>query len=367
MDFQSVNLLNVQINIFSGNLFPMTADDSRFSIGWKIYSIITWSINISMNILFFFGFTKVSKEKVISDGMIGIVILVEVCFIFTRIYACRDLVVQFIKKINDILRVQDETMKCIVMATLKLMHSPLKFYWMSSMITVTMWTGMPLIMIFKKNSFFYEDYRLPFVITEQPFSMKIFALGSLCQMLSSIIIIMKKAAADIYMMHLVLLMTAQYRYVAVKLRKVFQKKNLQEGKIHSRKKLSSGKIDSWTEREMKSIYSHQSTIMELSLILKKFLSLNFSLIYISTILRFSFIGVILTSNVSTKITDMAFHEKWYQFGSSIKRSFILMILSNNLKCEIALIKRFNLSLPSFMTVIKQAYSITLLCLKIIKK
>lgn len=262
MDFQSVNLLNVQINIFSGNLFPMTADDSRFSIGWKIYSTITWLINISMNILFFFGFTKVSKEKVISDGMIGIVILVEVYFIFTRIHACRDLIVQFIKKINDILRVQDETMKCIVMATLKLTHSPLKFYWMSSMITVTMWTAMPLIMIFRKDSFFYEDYRLPFVITEQPFSNKIFVLGSLCQMISSIIIIMKKAAADIYMMHLVLLMTAQYRYVAVKLRKVFQKKNLQESKIHSRKKLSSEKIDLWTEREMKSIYSRQSTIME---------------------------------------------------------------------------------------------------------
>jgi len=46
----------------------------------------------------------------------------------------------------------------------------------------------------------------------------------------------------------------------------------------------------------------------------------------------------------------AFHEKWYQFGPSVKRTFMLMILSNNLECKLSTCDKFNLSLPSFMTV-----------------
>jgi len=34
----------------------------------------------------------------------------------------------------------------------------------------------------------------------------------------------------------------------------------------------------------------------------------------------------------------------------MKRIFILLIMSNNLECRIAAIGKFNLSLPSFMTV-----------------
>lgn len=47
---------------------------------------------------------------------------------------------------------------------------------------------------------------------------------------------------------------------------------------------------------------------------------------------------------------MAFHENWYRFEISVKRIFILMILSNSLECKLAAFDKFNLSLPSFMTV-----------------
>lgn len=50
------------------------------------------------------------------------------------------------------------------------------------------------------------------------------------------------------------------------------------------------------------------------------------------------------------MTDMAFHENWYEFGPSIKRTFMLMILSNNLECKLTRCEKLNLSLPSFMTV-----------------
>lgn len=50
------------------------------------------------------------------------------------------------------------------------------------------------------------------------------------------------------------------------------------------------------------------------------------------------------------MTDEAFHEKWYQFGPSVKRTFMLIILGNNLGCKLSMCDKFNLSLPSFMTV-----------------
>lgn len=50
------------------------------------------------------------------------------------------------------------------------------------------------------------------------------------------------------------------------------------------------------------------------------------------------------------MTDMAFHENWYEFEVPVKRTFLLIILSNKLECKLAAFEKFNLSLPSFMTV-----------------
>jgi len=53
---------------------------------------------------------------------------------------------------------------------------------------------------------------------------------------------------------------------------------------------------------------------------------------------------------SIEITDKSFNGNWYQFGLPIKRIFMLLMMTNNVECKIAAIEKFNLSLPSFMTV-----------------
>jgi len=262
MDFKSVNPLNVRINLISGNLFPMTTDNSQFSIGWKIYSTVIWLIISVIIIAFFSGFIMVSKKKAISDGMIGTVFVIEVFFMVMRIHSRRDLVIQLIQNMNDILRVQDETMKCVVMDSLKLMHSPFKFYYMSGVITVVIWIVMPLSVAFKKNSFVYEDYRLPFAVSKQPFSMEIFLLGSLLLTFCSVYVIGKKVAMDIYMLNFVMLMTAQYRYIAVKLERLFRKKNLQDKHVNFQTDPWYFGTDLWTESEMKAICRHHNTVIQ---------------------------------------------------------------------------------------------------------
>lgn len=244
--------------MLSGNLFPMATDNSRFSIGWKIYSTVVWLMILTIVIAFLFGFNMVSKMKAISDGMIGTVFIIEVFFMVVCIHTRRDLIVQLIRNMNDLLRIQDATMRCVVMASLKLMHSPFKFYWLSGVTTVTIWIGMPLTAVFRKRSFFYEDYRLPFAISKQPFSTEIFLFGGLLLLLCSVYIIIKKAAVDIYMLNFVMLMTAQYRYIAVKLDKLFREKNSQDKCDNSQKK----KTDLWAEIEMKAICRHHNTVVQ---------------------------------------------------------------------------------------------------------
>lgn len=53
---------------------------------------------------------------------------------------------------------------------------------------------------------------------------------------------------------------------------------------------------------------------------------------------------------SMEMTDKAFHEDWYQFDTSIKRTFMLVIIASNLELKLSTFEKFNLSLPSFMAV-----------------
>lgn len=88
--------------------------------------------------------------------------------------------------------------------------------------------------------------------------MDIFLLGGVLLAFTSVYVIVKKAAVDIYMLNFVMLMTAQYRYVALKLKKIFREGNSQD---KYDKKESHPEKDSWAETEMKAICRHFSTVV----------------------------------------------------------------------------------------------------------
>ncbi|XP_012234078.1 odorant receptor 49a-like [Linepithema humile] len=400
MDFQNVNPLNVRLNLISGNLLPLTSDDSDFSITWKLYGICTWLIEVIQIIVLIPGMVLAPWEKVLRDGTVTSVLTVEVFFMITRIYSRRKLTTQLIQRLNDILRVADKTMKCIVTTTLKPMEFPLKFYWISGWSSVFAWSCTPFLLILEKASFLYEDYRMPVVFSKQPFSTEIFLLGNIFMLFGNMYIFIKKVGLDVYMIHLVLLITAQYRYISARLVAIFQEESLRN-KFNESSRIYPSEIDRSAEKEMKMICQHYRTVIHLSLTLKKLLSLNFSLIYVNSVFRFCFIGIMVRTvadttgsttfvdglsifmyacgsivqfyvlcfsvqqllDASTEITKKAFHEKWYHYGPSIRRTFMMMILANNLECKVAACDKFNLSLPSFMTIMNQSYSICLLLLR----
>ncbi|GAB1859244.1 Odorant receptor [Camponotus japonicus] len=396
MDIQKVNPLNVRLNMISGNLLPMTAKNSSFPVLWRIYSFLVWSLEIVQTCIIIPGCMFVPREKALKDGLVAIVVTIEVVFLVVQIHARRELMQRLIQKLNNLLRIEDKMMESAVMATLKPMKIPLRFYWMAGMVSIIIWSGVPFTLIFRRDTFFYVDYRMPIAYTKEPFSTDIFVIGSFIIMISSMYIFTKKVSVDSYMINLILLITAQYKYIALKLAMIFDDDISQTNHDSSNEKKHYSKNYD-TEKQMKSLCQHHNAVIRLTLMLRKLLSLNFSLIYVISILRFCGIAIMVISIPSTtsleaslivmyasggivqlyiicscvqqlldasiEITDKAFHEQWYRFGASIKRMFMFMIMSNNLELKLSTFEKYNLSLPSFMVILNQSYSIALLLFK----
>ncbi|EGI70935.1 hypothetical protein G5I_00257 [Acromyrmex echinatior] len=296
MDFQNVNSLNVRLNLFSGNLLPMVNHDSSFSFFWKLYSALFWIIQFIMTIAMVPGCIYVPIEKALKDSTVCFIVFIEMFFLILRIRARKNLIYQLIQKLNKILQTADEIMKDVVTTTLKPVKTPLNFYLSAGVISIIAWGCLPFVLIFEKNLFCYEDYRIPAAFTKQPFSLKIFVLGSLFVIISAVCIFLKKASVDVYMVHLVLMITAQYRYIAVKMAVIFQ----DEGRDDESQKIHFSELDRKKEKEIRTLCRHHNDVIYISLLLKELLSLNFSLIYVNSVFRFCFIGIMLSS-VSNKL------------------------------------------------------------------
>ncbi|KAL6427625.1 hypothetical protein ACFW04_008830 [Cataglyphis niger] len=397
MDIQNINPLNVRLNMISGNLLPMTAKNSSFPALWKIYSSLVWLLGLVQTCITIPGCIFVPKEKALKDGLVAIVVTIEVVFLVVQIHARRRLMQRLIEKLNNLLCVEDEMMKSAVMATLKPIKIPLKFYWIAGIVSIIIWSGVPFLLVLQRDTFFFVDYRMPIAYTKEPFSASIFVFGSFIIMTSSMYIFTKKVSVDSYMINLILLITAQYKYIALKLSMIFHDEISQFDHDSSNQKKHYSKANYDAEERMKSLCRHHNMVIRVTIILRKLLSLNFSLIYVISILRFCGIAIMLISipsisllegslivmyasggivqlyiicscvqkllDASVQITDQAFNEGWYRFGASIKRTFILLIMANNLELKLSTFEKYNLSLPSFMAILNQSYSIALILLK----
>ncbi|XP_025265933.1 odorant receptor 67c-like [Camponotus floridanus] len=393
INFQNVNILNNRANMLSGNLFLVAADSLRFPLLWRIHSAVVWLIQLIYTIALLTGIIVTPKEKALKDGTVAVVVIIESCFLLTRIYVNKKLMLSLIQKMDDLLQTTDDIMEDIVKTTLKPIIMPFVIYGAAGIISITIWTSQPILLAFEKTTFFYVDYNLPAAFSPEPFSIGVLIFSIVFMTIASVYSFLKKYSVDIYMIHLVLMLTAQYRYIAIKLSLLFQdSKNRNESRTghHSM-------TDRWAKKELRALCRHQNTVLHISFLLRKLLSVNFSLLYINSVFRFCFIGILMSSvpymtfmegisvlsftmgsimqffllcssvqtlsDASIKVTDKAFDEAWYQFGSSMKRTFLLLIMANNLECKIAAIDKFNLSLPSFMTIMNQSYSIALLFLR----
>jgi len=257
MDFQSINSLNVRLNLLSGNLLPMT-DNSSFSIFWRIYSAFVWLIELIYTVTLIPACFLVPKEKALTDGVLTIVITVEAGFIIMRIHAQTTLVQQLIKKLNETLNIKDENMRNIVITNIKPLETPFKLYLMLGTFSVSVWCCMSFSLIFEKNTFYYWDFRTPAVYSKQPFSVGVFLLGNVISLISNIYIFLKKISVDVYTTFLISLITAQYQYITSRLVLLFQSSNRQDNSIFPENNF---RVDFLAEKEIKSLCRQHNNII----------------------------------------------------------------------------------------------------------
>lgn len=262
MDFQNVNPLDVRLNIMSGNLLPMTSDENAsFPILWRAYSALIWLFMLILNTAVIFGCAKVSTEKVLGDGVICLLYSTEMFVKIMILYARKRRVGRLIGHINDILRVADDTMKDVVRSTLQPIETSLRLYCLGGVVAIIIWSNIPLMSLFKQDVFYYEDYRLPAAIFSQPLSPGNFLLGNIIQSILSVYIFVKTIAADVYMVHMMLITTAQYRYVALKIAMIFRdedERNVDGGHNASSKTDSSER----KRRQMRTLCRHHNTLIQ---------------------------------------------------------------------------------------------------------
>ncbi|KMQ88418.1 odorant receptor 170 [Lasius niger] len=257
INFQNVNLLNSRANMLSGNLLPMAGDDS-FPIFWRIYRAIVWSIELIHAIALIAGIIVTPKEKALKDGIISVVVIIEASFLLTSIYARKKLTMQVIQKMNDILRTADGIMEDIVKTTLKPIILPFIIYGVASVISVTIWTIHPIVLVFKKTTFFYVDYNLPAAFSPEPFSVSVLIPSTIIMTMGGVYLFLRKYSLDVYMMHLVLMLTAQYRYTAKKLSLLFQYPQNDSNNVRKNSHLVT---DEWLERELRTLCRHQNNVL----------------------------------------------------------------------------------------------------------
>jgi len=258
MNFQNVNSLNMNLNKLSGNLLPMTDRGSSFTLFWKLYGIFVTVIQLLMTIVLICGCIHVSRSRFVHDGMIVLSTTGEVMFMTIQIHVRQDLVRQLIRRFNSILQDVDENLRNIVRRMFKATQVPLAFYAIAGAISAILWTTLPLLTFEKKSVYWNEDYKIPSFFPNEPYSRRTFILCYLLLASTSVYRFLRKVSVDVYMIHLVLLLTAQYRYIRVKTAMIFREGTEQE---HVQEK-SSSEVNRTQERKMIELCRYHNAVIE---------------------------------------------------------------------------------------------------------
>ena len=125
---------------------------------------------------------------------------------------------------NYLLVVEDETLRDVTIGTVKPLEKPLRIYIIASVGSLMIWASLPLAKTFRKNEFYYTDYQVPAVISNEPFPIGVFIGGVVLQIFGSAYTLLRKISLDLYTMHLILLITAQYKYLRIKFATILEQK-----------------------------------------------------------------------------------------------------------------------------------------------
>ncbi|XP_046823040.1 uncharacterized protein LOC124425958 [Vespa crabro] len=253
INFQNINRLNVLANFFSGNVLPITSDGSELSLLSKLYAIFTWIIVLIYTSGCVIGIFRVPKEYALKESTVNLIIILEIFFNLFHMYRQRNLLKRLIGNYNFLFSVDNDLLKTIVVTYVGPVEKMLKFYTITEVSTVVLWVSTGFITFFQKEEFVHEDYVLPISFSEESISRNVYIINVIIEIFGSFYVILKKVSTDIYTLHLILLLTSQYKYMRIKFGMVFRRK---DNSLKS-KYLS----DHVIEKELDSLFHHHSVVV----------------------------------------------------------------------------------------------------------
>ncbi|KAK1125362.1 hypothetical protein K0M31_005732 [Melipona bicolor] len=206
------------------------------------------------------GLFCVPREKALKDGTVNAVVSLETITLIIYLHCHKKLLRGLIEKLNHLIE-DNETLQDVTVNIVKPIEKPLIIYTIANTTAVIVWIALPFLEIFRKNEFYYSDYRMPNVLSKEPFSVNIFIAGIILQMFGGVYTIVRKISLDLYTMHFIFLMTAQYKYLRIKFTTIFQKETEALGSSYNN-------IIKWSENEMtigeemRLLTRHYETVVE---------------------------------------------------------------------------------------------------------
>ncbi|XP_029035125.2 uncharacterized protein LOC114872255 isoform X4 [Osmia bicornis bicornis] len=393
MNFLTLSRLNAFMNIISGNMLPVTSKKTNLPINLKIYWVIVWMIQLSYLTACILGIHYVPTENSLKDSTVAMAVTVEAITLSVYMNSRKNLLRQLIEQLNETLKEGDEMLRTITMETVNPLQKVLKMYTIGSIGSVNIWILLQFVKMTRKE-FYYVDYRVPAVFSAEPFSINVFLAGGMLVCMGSTYAIAKKVSLDLYMIHLVRLMTAQYKYLRIRFAMILRHnlKNVEEDVWQS----VPWKEEQNVKQEMRMLTCHYESIIKMATILKKVLAPNIGVLYINNVFRFSFLSIMFVMASATEmekylimsysigaliqlymlcfsiqelfeasiaVADDAFYEKWCVYDTSLLRATAIMTFGSKLECKLSSVRSIDLTLPSFMSILNQAYSMCLLFLK----
>ncbi|XP_015434711.1 PREDICTED: odorant receptor 85b-like [Dufourea novaeangliae] len=364
-------------------MLPTTSEKIRTPGIMKFYVLFVWTIVLACLSATLYGMVHVPNDKMLKDSTVYTMVSFESILLVVYLHNQKKSLRRLIETLNCLFDIDDKTIRIATTRLVTPFEKPMKIYVIASVGAVIVWTFLPLMEIFHRNQFYYEDYQIPMGVSREPFSTGIFIGGIAFQIVGCMYTTVRKASVDIYTMHIILLMTAQYKYLNMKFTSALARYPVPGDEDIIR-------------QELGGLVQHHKIVLRISNILKNVFTPNVALLYINNVFRFCFLTLMLVMNnegpyvtmcvvsytigaliqlymfcfciqqlleSSTTMMDDVFHGKWYLRDVSLQRTIMMMTMTDKLGCKLSRIRNINLTLPSFMSILNQAYSVCLLFLK----
>nr|UEN71223.1 olfactory receptor 40 [Gregopimpla kuwanae] len=384
MDFQSLNNFNVIMNSISGNFLPMSGEKKGLGFIRSTYQIFTWIIetiylsSTAIGLLFY-----VPAMTAVRDGGVSAIVSVEMLILVPYLSSRHDDLRKLVGKINSILVDSENLRKCI-RDSVEPHKKRLQIYTVITISVVTMWGSLSMFELLDqdKHLFTYTDFVIPTYLPGAPFTVNVFFCAVVLQIVGAAYLICKKSSVDVYISYLITLLTAEYRYVHEEITKALD----EQGE----------KTEEFVIASLQRCVQHHCVVIEAGHMLTELMSLNVAVTYINCILRFCFCGFSFVTHpeihekalyvmytigtmiqvymlclcvqelleASTTVTDDAFHKDWYERGNTVKSIFRTMGLGNRVECRLTAFRIIDLTVPTFGSILNQAYSVCLLLLRV---